>query len=125
MRVAVVAVALALGTLGLAAIFTSSASAGTAPICAQYPDLPQCSGNGGGGGGGDQSSDALGALGGDNQATAGTSEGSLPFTGYPLTALLLLFVILLAAGLAIRAYVALRDRVAGEHGDRRPPSGLA
>lgn len=36
----------------------------------------------------------------------------LPFTGYPLTALILLLLALLLLGFAIRAYLAIRDRVA-------------
>jgi hypothetical protein len=62
-----------------------------------------------GGGGGDQ---APTAGGGGIPSTSGAESdaGELPFTGYPLTGLLVLVGILVAAGLTFRLATQLRDR---------------
>ena len=79
------------------------------------PDIPVGSdttggGNDGGAGSETGSTDA----GGSASSAGGTgSGGELPFTGYPLTTLLLLMLLLLALGLAIRAGVAIHDRLGG------------
>lgn len=102
--------------LAVSSAGTPIASAGQPPICDEYPDLPQCAedepgdddrepredaGPGGGGGAG-----PAGPTG-----DAGDGDGELPFTGYPLTSLLLLLLALLAAGLAVRSYLAARNRL--------------
>ncbi len=43
---------------------------------------------------------------------SGDADGNLPFTGYPLTGLILLLLVLLLAGLAIRSVVAAREKLA-------------
>lgn len=80
-------------------------------ICEQYPDRDICIGpvddadeNG------NDAVDPTGA--GDGDGT-GDADGSLPFTGYPLTGLILLLLALLLAGLTIRAGVAVRERFSG------------
>jgi hypothetical protein len=111
-------------TLLFSAATADPASAQQPPICAEYPGLPQCEApaagggeNPGGGGGGGEN--AIPGSGG----SSGDAGGTLPFTGYPLTSLLLLLLVLLAAGLTIRAYLAIRDRVrARESGG---PTGTA
>ncbi len=66
------------------------------------------------GGGDDSDTGTLpgGADGSDPSAGGdGTASGELPFTGYPMTPLLLLLLALLAAGLLLRAYLAVRTRL--------------
>lgn len=46
---------------------------------------------------------------------SGDADGNLPFTGYPLTGLILLLLALLAVGLVIRSGTALRDKFAHRH----------
>ncbi len=101
------AACLALIVSGLAA---SQASAQA--ICTQYPDLPECQD--------DEDDDDDDDEGGDDDggpgpsagggAADGDADGSLPFTGYPLTLLILLLLLLLAIGIAIRMYLAARER---------------
>lgn len=101
---------------GIMLVATSTASAQDPAICTQYPDLPQCDQPGGGGDDDDNGDDSGGAPvpgGGGPTADRGDAGGELPFTGYPLTFLILLLLILLLIGLAIRAYLAIRGRVAG------------
>jgi len=129
------------GMVAVLLAFAAPASALPA-ICDEYPDLPVCSESTGGGGDGSGddvgSAEASGGpdipvgsdtTGGDNGSGADTgstgsgssassaggtgSGGELPFTGYPLTTLLLLMLLLLALGLAIRAGVAIHDRLGG------------
>lgn len=105
---AVLALAMACAVaLGLS--LAPPAGAQTPAICDQYPNLPICSGGGGGGNDSDDTDDADAGTAGA-AGTAGTAGGSLPFTGYPLTGLMLLLVGLLAAGAATRGYLAIRDR---------------
>jgi hypothetical protein len=117
----------------------SSVFATSSAVCEQYPDLPQCeSPAGSGGGSGSPSPDAGGTGGGtghptDTAANPGAGDpamgsaaipgigdaatgsaqkvGELPFTGYPLTPLVLFLLLALAVGLAARAYFAARGRV--------------
>ena len=112
-------IALATLLLALAATFAFTAAAADpafaqqAPICAEYPGLPQCEEPATGGGGdtpGGTNTGGENAVPGSGAAT-GEADGTLPFTGYPLTPLLLLLLVLLATGLTIRAYLAIRDRV--------------
>jgi hypothetical protein len=111
-------IALAALLLAVAATFAFSAatadpaSAQVPAICDEYPGLPQCEGPTAGGGDapGNQGGGGENALPGSGGAT-GEADGTLPFTGYPLTPLLLLLLVLLATGLTIRAYLAIRDRV--------------
>jgi hypothetical protein len=64
--------------------------------------------------------DPVGAIGGGGpspgpgQGAFGSARnaGELPFTGYPLTPPVLLFLILLAGGIAARAYILARNRLA-------------
>jgi len=104
-------VALLAGMFALVTAGTASAQDMPA-ICDEYPNNPECdvrpeppdedpdpnelpSANVGGSGGGN-----------------GDGDGALPFTGYPLTGLILLLLILLATGLVIRGGTALRERFA-------------
>jgi hypothetical protein len=111
-------IALATLLLTLAATFAFSAatadpaSAQVPAICDEYPGLPGCQEPAAGGGGDSPG----GEDGGGVNATpgggpTGDTAGTLPFTGYPLTPLLLLLLLLLVTGLTIRAYLAIRDRV--------------
>jgi hypothetical protein len=55
------------------------------------------------------------------QPNGGAGEGGeLPFTGYPVTPLILLLLMLLAAGLMIRTYLAARDRLHAGHAGNLP-----
>jgi len=101
------------GVALLLAVFVSLIGAAPAgaqlpDICDQYPDNEVCDdpiddGGPDGGPGGDD--------GDDGGSGKGDGDGSLPFTGYPLTTLILLLLILLAAGLLARAAAAARDRL--------------
>jgi hypothetical protein len=107
--------------------------AGSSAVCEQYPDLPQCAapdaGTGGepagspaagGGAGPTPDEPAGGSIPGAGDATgASGSAGNLPFTGYPLSPLVMLVLGLLAAGLLLRAAVALRDGLDGAASARR------
>jgi hypothetical protein len=124
-----IALATLLVTLAAALAFSAAtadkASAQGAAICQQYPSLPQCQ-SPSSGGGGNQGSGEAGAIPGGGGPTAGEqagAKGELPFTGYPLTPLLLLFLILLVAGLTIRSYLAIRDRLRAR--DSGTPTGTA
>ena len=71
-----------------------------------------------GGGGGEEAAGG----GGDLSPSAGTGEsdaGELPFTGYPLTALLLVMIFLVVAGLVIRFGPSGLDRLRGAGGATR------
>lgn len=127
-RLALMAAALIalFAALALASTSPSTAIAGEPAICDQYPDLPQCEKGGNGGGTFcDRNPDSPrcdeGVPGGRGPDSGGAgpsgdaSNGELPFTGYPLTPLLLLLVILLAAGLTIRSYLAARDGLRSGH----------
>lgn len=113
-RTSIVLTALAAGFACFFAFGLSQASTASAqlPICQQYPDDDICIGPT------DEAEDAgdqgpgAGGQNGDNNGS-GDADGSLPFTGYPLSALVLLLVALLAAGLGVRAYIAVRDRLSG------------
>ena len=115
-----------------------TAIAATSAVCDQYPDLPQCEAAAGTGGGspsvgGDGDGDAVAESGagdvgggvvsaiggggsisgpGDGATGSASKAGELPFTGYPLTSPVLLLLLLLAAGIAARAYIAARGRLA-------------
>ncbi|MGH2950967.1 MAG: hypothetical protein ACRDKX_02850 [Solirubrobacterales bacterium] len=129
-RIGVLALAAAAAVLALSAVLAASASAQQPAICEQYPQLPECQGNGvvvpegpnnpdnqfnpNQGPDGDESIPGVPiSFPGDGGPSAGPGAGAggaLPFTGYPLTPLLLLLLILLAAGLLIRGYLAARER---------------
>ena len=53
--------------------------------------------------------------GGANPPGGAGEGGELPFTGYPVTPLILLLILLLASGVMIRTYLAARDRLNGKH----------
>ena len=63
-----------------------------------------------GGGGG-----ATASAGGNAGANDGAEAATLPFTGYPVTPLVVLLLILLAAGILVRSYVAVRHRLRARH----------
>jgi hypothetical protein len=132
----IVATLLVLAAVGiLAAVTAERASAQLPSICDQYPALPPCQvpddegegpdrplgqqGPDGLPGDGDQDDDGIpdvgagipGAGGPTAGLPGGAAGGQLPFTGYPLSPLLLLLLILLLIGLTIRAYLAIRDRI--------------
>ena len=96
-------------------------------ICAQYASIPQCeqaTGGGGAetpaGGGGDAGSPGgIPGSAGSGADLAGGTSGALPFTGYPLTPLVLILLLLLIAALTVRAGLAIRDRI-GANADGRP-----
>ena len=98
-------IALASAIVGLA--FAGPASAQMPSGCVEYDD--DCDQGPGGGGGNNPFGDGDGS--GDRDGS-GDADGKLPFTGYPLTGLILLLLILLAVGLAIRSGTALRDKFA-------------
>ncbi len=99
------------GILGILALGAAPAQAqGLPAICEDYPDLDVCigpiedgviDGDDDVGPGGDEGGAGNGS---------GDGDGALPFTGYPLTGLILLLLILLAAGLTLRGGTALRER---------------
>lgn len=88
---------------------------GQPAICDDYPDLPVCDDvddDDDDGDDDDQDRDGdEGPNAGGGGSGSGDGDGSLPFTGYPITDLLLLLAVLLAAGLTIRAYLAVRGRL--------------
>lgn len=99
------------GSIAGATLLASDANAQLPAICEQYPNLPQCDqGPGGGGGGNQPGDDGTGPAGVQSPSAASSGGGELPFTGYPITPLLLLLLALLLTGLALRAYLAIRDR---------------
>ena len=99
-----------------ALVSPDGASAQSPSFCEQYPNDPDCDddrpdGNDDKNPDGDSDvGPAGGPLGGDS--LGGGGGGELPFTGYPLSPLLILLLMLLAAGLILRGYVAVRDRLA-------------
>jgi hypothetical protein len=97
-----------LASLWLIQMAPAPALAQAPAICDQYPNLPQCEEDEG-----DEDEDdenqGPGAGSGDGPS-APDAAGALPFTGYPLTALILFMLALLAVGVATRAYLALRTR---------------
>jgi hypothetical protein len=104
-------------------------------ICGQYEGLPQClpndpgdvgddgdqGGSDDGPAGGPQTSSESGdgslpgafpgSGGGPSGSVAAAAGGELPFTGYPLTPLVWLLLLLLTLGLCVRGYLAIRDRL--------------
>ena len=103
---------LALG-LGAVAAQNAPAQGPGSDFCDEYPDVPGCETGPTG------TTGTTGPNGTDGpnlaEGPAATEAGDeLPFTGYPLTALILLLLILLLVGLTIRAYLAIRDRVTGD-----------
>jgi hypothetical protein len=100
--------------LAFGAATADKASAQLTPdICNQYPGVPQCQEAAGGGGGSDPGGGSAAIPGGGDSGSASNvgTKGTLPFTGYPINALILLLLVLLASGLTIRAYVAIRNRL--------------
>jgi hypothetical protein len=88
----------------------AAAPASAQGICDQYPNSPGCGQGPGGGGGENNNNDDDGDENVSPTANLGDGDGSLPFTGYPVTPLVLLLLGLLAAGAATRGFVAARDR---------------
>lgn len=110
--IVVAGAALAVLALALAVSMTapSAASAqGLPSICDEYPNLPICEEPTGG------HHNPAGPT-----ADQGVAQGELPFTGYPLTPLILLLLLLLLLGLALRAYVEARDRIRARGGGDGP-----
>lgn len=108
MRLMTMGGALALATIFVALLVAApSASAQQPAICDRYPNLPQCQGPT------DDEGTTDDGLNNPGPAGSGEAAGGLPFTGYPMTFLILLLLALLLLGLAIRVYLAARDRVAG------------
>jgi hypothetical protein len=81
----------------------SAASAQLPSICDEYPQLPECNPP--------TIPPPEGLPPEGPTADQGVGKGELPFTGYPLTPLILLLLLLLLIGLAIRAYLEMRDRL--------------
>jgi hypothetical protein len=109
-----------IATLALSALAAPSASAQGpgSEFCDEYPSAPGCeTGPTGDTGDAGETGDAGTSGMPDAGPTAGIGApggSELPFTGYPLTALILLLLILLLLGLAIRAYLAVRDRIVSD-----------
>ena len=109
-NIVAVAVALALalvGAMAISGVVAEQANAGLPAICDQYPNLPEC----------EENVTPPGEQPGDEGGPTAEqgAAGELPFTGYPLTPLILLLLALLLAGLAIRTYLAVRDRLADDN----------
>lgn len=126
--VVVVAVFLALvAALVAGAVAVPHASAqGTDPVCEEYPNLPQCEegetddGEDDADDREDQDDQASPVPGGGGPTASDSGGGgNLPFTGYPVSSLVLLLIALLAVGAALRGYLAIRERLASR------PDGLA
>lgn len=81
------------------------------PICEDYPDLDVCNPEPQPPEPPDDGDDGDGDVGPAGAGGGGDGDGSLPFTGYPMTDLLLLLLALLVAGLTIRALIAARERL--------------
>jgi hypothetical protein len=125
----VIAPSAAFGQSAAADQYVPNAPAGPSPDGDGGNQNPNGGGGGGGqnpaGGGGNEN--PSGAEAPDNGAgalspSAGTGEssaGELPFTGYPLTALLLVVLILLAAGLLLRFGPSGFERLRGANGTTR------
>jgi hypothetical protein len=111
----------ALLVMGIASLAAATTAGAKPAVCDEYPDLPVCADNAGGGpsdedvGSDDASGTATPVSGSGDGSSGGVggtgSGGELPFTGYPLTPLLLLLLLLLAIGLAVRAGIAINDRL--------------
>jgi hypothetical protein len=109
-RMAIGAIVAALLGAVLSFAWAAPASAQQPAICQQYPQLPICVGPGGGGDEDDDDDGDPGAFTAGGASAGGDGDGNLPFTGFPITDLILLLVALLLAGLGIRAAQALRQR---------------
>jgi len=105
-----------LAVLAFGALVAQSASAQGpgSEFCEEYPSAPGCGETGPttdeGGTTDDSGTPDVAGIAGAGSA----GGGELPFTGYPLTALILLLLILLLIGLAIRGYLAVRERIASD-----------
>jgi len=110
-----VAAVLAL-SFGLLTAETASAQGPGSEFCEEYPDFPGCETGPTGSTGttGPTGVEGPTGAGGPSAGADANAAGTLPFTGYPLTALILLLLILLLVGIAIRAYLAVRDRIGGD-----------
>lgn len=93
-----------------ALVFAATASAQDPDICEQYPNLPQCTEPDDDGGDDDQAGAGAGGGGGGVPGANAGLGGELPFTGYPLSPLLLACLALLAAGVALRTGMAIQER---------------
>jgi hypothetical protein len=111
--VVLLALAGAVAALGISALTAQQASAQAlgSEFCDEYPNAPGCQDTGPDDGTGANPDDDEAATAAGPSADDGATGGSLPFTGYPLTALILLLLVLLVTGLAIRTYLAIRDRI--------------
>ena len=118
--------------LALTGLMLAAPAAQAQDICDVYASLPQCQGDTGGGGGpggpggpgGGGDDGGGGGAGGGGGFVAdlfvadggdGGGGGELPFTGYPLTPLVAVLLVLIATGLLIRLGVAVRDRMQPAH----------
>jgi hypothetical protein len=96
--------------LVLLAMVTAASPASAQVDCAQYPDDPECQGDVGPTGG-DTSSNPVGVpfglpgagFAGPSGDIGSGSGGELPFTGYPVSPLIIFALLLLLLGLAARA----------------------
>ena len=92
LTVLVVAIASMLSMSGLA-------QAQGLSICEQYPDTPTCQPAGDGGGpNGPAAANPAGTA-----DSLGAASGSLPFTGYPISPMILFALLLILIGLLVRA----------------------
>jgi len=96
-----------LAALSLSLAFSSQASAQLPAACEQYPDLDICIDPTVD----DGENDDVGPGAGNDANGTGDGDDTLPFTGYPLTSLILLLLALLITGLTVRAYIGVRDRL--------------
>jgi hypothetical protein len=128
----------AVSALALAAMLTApSLAAGQSPdICAQYPDDPQCQPPDTGGGNPPGTTSPGTDNGAVNPASGGASlppgsvgptghlskgSGTLPFTGYPISPLVLFALLLILLGLIIRGGSAAGRRALDRRAGPGPP----
>lgn len=90
---------------------TTAQAQGLPAICDQYPDLPQCQVDPDPDPDPNPNPPDIGPnAGGDGDGTGAAAGSELPFTGFPITPLVLILILLLLAGLTLRAYLAMRER---------------
>ena len=106
--------------LGLTAVLAPSAGAQSpgSDFCQEYPNVPGCDTGPTDEGGSNPNDNGTTPVSGEGPTASADTGDELPFTGYPLTALILLLIVLLLVGLSIRGYLAIRARL----GDERPPA---
>jgi hypothetical protein len=106
-----IASCLLVAVLGLVVLAPAGASAAGPPAAVDQYTGPTGPTGGTGPQGGQGAAGNAGAAGENAAAGGGGGGGKLPFTGYPLTTLLVIMAALMATGLIIRTGVAANDRL--------------